>query len=286
MGNYIEPAQIVEQDMNTSDRSKFGPPDDTPIMPWYGGAYSHGFVALHPFFTVEGLDPNTCEHGTLILSRSSAPSSLSLLEWADEEAAKRRAGKEITPQGVDGLAKRLGQRIGWRTVCQQSKFADDCELDRALRTSIDGLRHDLADTAASDRLASYCSRNGIFAPTEGSFQPLMQFSLASIFRRAGFRNLIVGDEFGDDERLVDISLLERNELWDGTAGLPANGIKRLIAPDRSLLAWVHWDSFYTLILGAANALHDLETDRLFEGFWCSDKTDTYWLTQSSIPHVQ
>lgn len=272
--------------MDTIDRDKFGPPDDTPIMPWYGGAYSHGFVALHPFFTVEGLNPNTCEHGTLVLSRSSAPADLGLIEWADEESAKRRVGKEITPEGVDGLAKRFGQQISWRTMCQQTNFTNHCELDRALRTSIDGLRHDLENTAASDRLNSYCAQHGIFKPNEGSFQPLMQFSLAGIFRRAGFKNIIVGDEFGDDERSVEISRLERDELWDGMAELPSFGVKRLIAPDRSLLVWIHWDSFYTLILGTAEALHDLKINQIFEGFWCSDETNTYWLTQACIPLVQ
>jgi hypothetical protein len=272
--------------MGKIDRAKFGPPDDTAIMPWYGGAYSHGFVALHPFFIIEGLNPDTCEHGTLVLSGSSAPSELGLLEWAAEEAADRRLGKEITAEGVDGLAKRFGQRVDWRTIFQQANFIDHCDLDRALRSSIGGLRYDLADAAASDRLGSYCSQHGIFPPQEGRFEPIMQSGLAKLFRRAGFLEVIVGDEFGDDERLVDISLLEREELWDGMAELPQYGIKRLIAPDYSLLAWVHWDSFYTLIFGTVETFHDMNIDQFFEGFWCSDETNTYWLTQACIPLVQ
>ncbi len=272
--------------MDRIDREKFGPPDDTPIMPWYAGAYAQGFVCLHPFFTVAGLDPNTCEYGTLVLSGSSAPPELGLLEWGNEESANRRIGKEINAEGVDGLAKRFGRRISWRTVCQQVNFTDHCELDRALRTSIGGLRPDLADSAARDRLKSYCAQHGVFPPNEGRFEPLMQSGLATIFRCAGFQSLIVGDEFGDDERLVPVSLLERNELWDHMAELPKFGVKRLIAPDRSLLAWVHWDSFYTLILGTDDAFRDLKVNSLFEGFWCSDETETYWLTQNCIPLVQ
>lgn len=272
--------------MDMIDRDKFGPPDDTPILPWYGGSYTHGFVALHPFFTVEGLDPKTCEHGTLVLSGSAAPAALGLLEWADEETAKRRAGKEINAEGVHGAAKRYGRQIGWRAICQQAGFTDHCELDQALRTSIGGLRHDLADAAKSSRLASYCSQNLIFPPNEGSFEPLMQTSLATLFRRAGDNRLIVGDEFGDDERLIDTSILDQGDLWDGMADLPQYGVKRLITTDHSLLAWVHWDSFYTLILGKEEALQDLEITTLFEGFWCSDETQTYWLTQPCIPLVE
>ncbi|TCM14711.1 uncharacterized protein DUF2711 [Novosphingobium sp. PhB165] len=268
------------------DRDKFGPPDDTPILPWFSGAYAHGFVALHPFFAVEGLDPKTCEHGTLVLSGSEVPAALGLLEWADEEAANRRVGKDINLEGVDGAAKRYGRQVSWRTICQQADFADHCELDQALRTSIGGLRHGLADAAKSDRLSSYCSQHGIFPPNEGRFEPLMQTNLATVFRRAGNNRLIVGDEFGDDEGLVDISLLEQGELWDEMAELPQYGVKRLIAPDRSLLAWVHWDSFYTLILGKAEAFQDLKIASMFEGFWCSQETQTYWLTQPCIPLVE
>jgi hypothetical protein len=268
--------------MDTIDREKFGPPDDTPMLPWFGRAYTHGFVALHPFFTVEGLDPKTCEHGTLVLSRSAAPLALGLLEWADEESAKRRAGKEINSDGVDGAAKRFGRQIGWRTICQQVGFTDHCELDQALRTSIGGLRDDLADAAKSERLASYCSRHRIFLPTEGRFEPMMQASLATVFRRSGNSSVIVGDEFGDDERLIDTSLLEQVELWEGMAALPIHGVKRLIAPNHSLLAWAHWDSFYTLILGTAEVFQGLKIANLFEGFWCSDETECYWLTQPCI----
>lgn len=271
--------------MDTIERDRFGPPDDTPILPWYNGAYTHGFVALHPFFTVEGLDPKTCEYGTLILEGSAAPAAVGLLDWGDQEAANRRTGKEISPEGVDGAAKQYGRRIGWRTICQQAGFGDHCELDQALRTGIGGLRHDLADAAKSDRLASYCAKHRIFAPNEGRFEPLMQMGLATVFRRAGNDSLIVGDEFGDDECLMGTNLLEQAQLWDNLPDLSQFVTRRLIAPDRSLFASVHWDSFYTLILGKKEAFNDLQISKLFEGFWCSDITKSYWLTQPCIPLV-
>ncbi|MCU0891494.1 MAG: DUF2711 family protein [Sandarakinorhabdus sp.] len=272
--------------MEASDRDKFGPPDDTPIMPWYAGAYSQGFVILHPFFTVDGLDPSKCEYGTLVLRGSEAPPELGFVEWTEKEAARRRFGKETDQEGVDGLAKRLGRRITWQTMCETVEIADHCELDRALRTNIHGLRHDLSNTASAERLISYCTEHEIFLPNEGRFEPLIQSSLATLFRQAGLQSIIVGDEFGDDERLIPISLLEGDALWGDMTELPIYGIKRLIAPDRSLFAWVHWDSFYTLILGTAEAFREFEISQLFEGFWCSDETNTYWLTQPCIPLAQ
>ena len=271
--------------MDSIERDRFGPPDDTPILPWYNSAFTHGFVALHPFFTVDGLDPATCEYGTLILEGSAAPAEIGLLDWGDQEAANRRIGKEIGPEGVDDAAKCFGRQIGWRTICQRAGFSDHCELDQALRTGIGGLRLDLSDAAKSAQLASYCTQHRIFAPNEGRFEPLMQASLATVFRRAGNDSLIVPDEFGDDETLLDISLLEQDQLWDDIPELSQFVIRRLISPDRSLLAWVHWDSFYTLILGKEETFKDLKISRLFEGFWCTDTTQSYWLTQPCIPLV-
>ncbi|WP_420139068.1 DUF2711 family protein [Sphingomonas sp.] len=272
--------------MQDTDRSSLGPPDDTPILPWFDGIYARAFVALHPFFTIEGVDPAACEYGSVILSRSAAPSDVDLIEWMDDETRKRQIGKELAADAVDGLAKRLAQPIGWRAVARHIDLADHCALDRALRTSIDGLKDHLADRAAADRLAAHCRKNRIFLPTEGSFQPVMQPSLVRIFRQAGFQSVIMGDEFGDDDRLVDIGTLETDEPWDGMPDLPRHGVRRMLAPDHSLFAWVHWDSFYTLILGTADALRDLNVGQQFEGFWCAKETTTYWLSQACLPLEQ
>lgn len=204
------------------------------------------------------------------------------MKWLDEEAAQRRVGMEIAAEGTDAVAKRFGKAIEWQQICQHAGFSDHCSLDRALRTSIGGLRQELADKAGADRLAAYCAQHRIFPPSEGRMEPLMQRGLAGLFSGAGFAEIIVGDEFGDDERRVGIDLLEQGEPWDGRPELPKYGVKRLIAPDHSLLAWVHWDSFYTLLL-LAETHQGLEIDRLFEGFWCSDQTSTYWLSQGCIP---
>jgi len=59
--------------MDDIERVKFQPPDDTAMLPWYNGAYSHGFIALHPFFTVQGLDPETCDYRTIVLAASDQP---------------------------------------------------------------------------------------------------------------------------------------------------------------------------------------------------------------------
>jgi hypothetical protein len=265
--------------MTSIDQLILGPPDDTPILPYYRGVFSHAFVALHPFFTIDGVHPRQCEYGTLVVEGSDAPADLGFVEWNDREAAARRAGKDMMVEEVELAAKQRGNRVGWQSM----GFPDHCELDRALRTSIHGLNNKFSDNRAAENLAAFCFQQGVFPPTEGSFQPLMHRNLANLFKTAGFTSLIAGDEFGDDERLIDIALLEQDSLWLGHPDLPKYGVKRLIAPDRSLLAWVHWDSFYTLLLGTVDTLKNQRPCTSFEGFWCSEGTTTYWLQQPPLP---
>jgi hypothetical protein len=272
--------------MNDGDRAKFGPPDDTPMLPWFDGAFSHGFVALHPFVAIEGLYPRVCEYGTLILSRSSAPPDVDFLEWVDGEAEERLDGKEVTENSVDEIAVRFGKQVSWREICDLAGLSDHCALDQALRTIILGLRKDLEDQTSAERLEKCCDQHALFRPTEGRFQPIMQANLIELFKRAGVSEVFVGDEFGDDERLVTLATLGDKQAWDRRIDLSSWGIRRIFAPDQSMLVWVHWDSFYTAIFATAERLDGSRLDELFEGFWCANETSTYWLTQPAIPLTQ
>ena len=272
--------------MNEDDRAKFGPPDDTAMLPWIDGVYSHGFVALHPFIAIDGLHPRVCEYGTLILPRSSAPPDIDLLEWIDGEAEERRDGKELAAISVDEIAFKFGNQVSWQAMCHLVGLSDHCALDQALRTIILGLRKDLEDKASAERLEKYCDQHALFRPTEGRFQPIMQAQIIALFERMKLDEVFVGDEFGDDERLVSLAALRGEQAWDQRADLLPWGIRRIFAPDHSMLMWVHWDSFYTAVFATAERLDGSRLDELFEGFWCSNETITYWLTQSAIPLTQ
>lgn len=269
--------------MTEIERSKWPSPEDDAMLPWFKGVFEAGFIALHPFFTVEGLDPAACVHRTMVFARSEMPEGVGLVEWMDEEGAARRRGKEVQSGAIPGIAKALGHAISWGKVVATLGMADHCALDCALRTHIKGLRKDLDDEAAARRLTDYCAREKIFLPTEGTIQPLMENSLIAMLRRAGFAEVILADEFGDDEKLMPLDVLEDKGPWELRDDLPKWGVRRIIAPDRSLLVWVHWDSFYTAIVGTRARLEAARPERDFEGFWCSPTTTTYWLLEEAVP---
>lgn len=272
--------------MDDLDRAKFPPPDDVAMLPWYEGIFSHGFIALHPFFTVDGLDPRQCDYGTLILSGSDRPEDVDFLEWMDAQSEARRSGKEIPAASIADIAKRFGRRIEWRDICHDAGFADHCALDRALRTTIRGLRSEFEDRNAAEQLTKYCDQNNIFMPTEGAFQSTMEGAIVSLLQHAGLSEVIVGDEFGQDEKLISVASLADVTAFETRSDLSSWGAKRLMAPDRSMLVWVHWDSFYTALFGTSERLRNVRLVEGIEGFWCSDLSTTYWLMQDAIPLLE
>lgn len=140
-----------------------------------------------------------------------------------------------------------------------------------------GLRRELEDRDAAVRLTTHCTRQKIFLPTEGHFQATMEADLVDLLARAGLSEVIVGDEFGEHERLVSLESLQGPTSWDIREDLLQFGAKRLMAPDHSLLVWVHWDSFYTAIFGTSERIDNSHLSESLEGFWCSNETTTYWL---------
>lgn len=271
--------------MSPLELPNFGPPDDKPMLPWYGGHYTHAFIALSPFYVIDGLNPSVCETGNLILSRSNKPEEADLVEWVDAEAAKNKVGNEIESSSLDYIARQYGKPVSWRTICREASFSDHCELDRALRTNIKGLRRDLEDKASAQRLLAHCSRNQIFLPTEGRIEPVQQSRLAEFLSQKGHIQIIAGDEFGDEDLVIDTQSLLQPEPWDYRDDMPKFGIRRLMALDQSLLIWVHWDSFYVTIFGNEHSLASANVGRFLEGFWCSPESTTYWLTQEAIALV-
>ena len=264
-------------------RHKFGPPDDTAMLPWYEGAYSHGFIALHPFFTVEGLDPACCEHGTLILTRSDIPCNFNVLAWSKQRLEDRRVGKQVSSVAVGDIVKRLGRNLSWDSICKGAGFSNHCELNRALLTHISALNPNYSDVTGAKRLVDYCTEEKIFLPTEGRFQPLMEHALVDLFERTGFDNVVAGDEFGEEERLVSLSTLKANATWSDNPILPSSAsMRRLLAPDHSLFAWVHWDSFFTVIFMNDYLLEKEHCAAGLEGFWCSYETRVGWTFQPCI----
>lgn len=254
------------------------PPDGAPILPWFEGAFSSAFIALHPFFTVDGLDPASCDYGTLVLSVGEKPDELDLIEWSDRERKHRMRGKELRGASAEEGAKNFGKSVRWSTMCRQLGLDDHRNLDHALRTHIGGLKAEFSDPIGAQRLLDYCARWKVFLPTEGSFQAIMERPLTSLLRRVGLAEVLIGDEFGEQVYCVSAEDLSAPGNWSQMQP------RRIAAADQSLLLLTPWDSFFTIIVGRSEQLAGALPE-LFEGFWCSEETTTDWCFEPYIPLV-
>jgi hypothetical protein len=249
---------------------------DGPILGSYAGAYDLAYIAFHPFVRIPGLDPAQCAPWTAHFSGYDPPSDLPLTDINARARHRRERERQFSPQLVDELAKRRGLALRWSEVGRATGLAKPANLNVALLTSIGALKPEYEDQAGAERLASYCSSQQIFLPTEGQFQAVMEQSLGKLFADAGIDRVEAADQFDEEARPIELDLLQSQQSWCSVERIP-NRAGRIFAEDRSLLVVVDWDSFFTLICGKAERLQYVDMTKLFEGFWCGpDTTHSWW----------
>ncbi len=256
-------------------------PDDQPLLEFYRGTFDVAYIALHPFARVPGLDPLRCRHGSIVVERSEIPDDANLTAYLDQADAERARERLVDEVETDRRLKADGRIIAWREVMAACDLDDARHVHRALRTTIGGLRADLADEGSADRLIAFCNGGQIFRPTDSEFQPVMERDLVDLFARAGCDRVVLGDEFGDHDIPKPLDFLRGDAPWAGRPDWPPIwGVRRIYAEDRSMLAIVPWDQFFTVIAMTADRAARAGTERLFEGFWCSVDTTAAWLLDS------
>jgi hypothetical protein len=133
-------------------------------------------------------------------------------------------------------------------------------------------------------LAAFCAAERIFRPTESEFQPIHERRLVELFARTGCERVVLGDEFGEHDIARPLDFLRGAAAWAGRADWPAiSGVRRLYAEDRSMIAIVPWDQFFTVIAMTADRVAQTAVDELFEGFWCDESTTLFWLRDPPQP---
>jgi hypothetical protein len=261
-------------------------PDDEPLLDFYKGTFDAAYIAVHPFFRIPGLDPLRCAHGSVVVRRSEMPEDVDLLDYSRLIDAERRLVHQVPEGDVDERAKRDGVIVPWRDVGPYCELDDARAINRALRTVILGLRPEFADEDGADRLTAFCAREQIFRPTESEFQPICEDRLVSLFEQAGCGRVILGDEFGDHDIPKPLDFLRTEQAWAERADWPPiYGVRRLYAEDRSMIAIVPWDQFFTVIAMTAERATHTRVESLFEGFWCDDATTLSWWRDPPRPLI-
>ena len=262
----------------TIERVTSYPGYDSPILQWYAGAYDMAYIALHPFVRIPGLDPAHCEPWTMHVDSTAVPPEQTPFDVMRQ--LRNEQSSNFSPHVVDELSKRRGITLRWSEAGEAAGFNDPCDLNRALLSSIGALKREYEDSAGAERLSQYCSEQKIFMPTEGRFQSSMESLIVEVFQHAGYDQVEFADEFDEASSTIAVEKLRSEEPWSSITGFPVRA-GRIFTADRTLLAVVDWDSFFTLICGKAERLEHVALAELFEGFWCGLGTTHQWWRQSS-----
>jgi hypothetical protein len=246
--------------------------ESEPLLSWYEGAYDAAFIALHPFRNVLGVAPLA----KALLERVGwMPIPGNPYEVMIELYRYGRSNVAAWPEIVR-LEIQYASPVSWESVRAGAGFSDLAALNHALLSGIGALRPEYADQAGWKQLDSYCERQGLFEPSEGSFQHLMQHGIADLFAKAGLQQIEACKEFGEEIRTLQVASLREMQGWREPEIVERGS---LYAPDRSLLVTVHWDSHFTLVCGTRFCLAAADPAAFFEGFWCTSATSHHWWKQ-------
>jgi hypothetical protein len=196
-----------------------------------------------------------------------------------ERVKDARYENNLSADEIAFLAKSRGREVSWSKICAATGIKTIPSLNRALLTTIGALQSKYASHEAAGKLQEYCRANRTFMPTEGAIQPIMELKIATLFQKVGIERLELACEFDEAGVSLEVSALCSQELWHvpGLSRKPT----RIYAEDRSLLAVVDWDSFFTLICGTNEILNQSEIDDDFEGFFCNRHTCHDWWSQET-----
>jgi hypothetical protein len=213
------------------------PPSGGPLVEAYGGLFASVFIVLHPFV---GVPPE--------------------MAWS---------ATRTYPSDAEIRAR--GSKFGWMELIARTSLNNCARVNQALLTSIGSLDAHLSEPASAAELKRFLEANPVWMPTEGRFEPLLQPDLLAAFAAARAEELIFVPEFPATD---PVERLPVAQLLSGAVPFPARGT--LLAPDRSFLFTVDWDSFFTLFYGSRAFIARVASALNLEGFFAAPTTEHAW----------
>ncbi len=260
------------------------PPTNQRFLDWYKDHFDSVFIALHPFFTIDGIDPATDSAGVSIQNSSGLP-----LRVLDTEILNSPVDAVSTQKSPDDDAlvrareKDRGKEVRWDSVSNGCKFGTCQEVFRSILVMTGAVAASNTDDAdRASRLQSYCAKGKIFLPTGHTFSPSLENSLALLIRRLRAESLQMTDEFDEGSQTVAPFVLQMQLTWAALAPKAS----KIYPEDHSFLIAVPASSFNTVICGQRESLMKAGIEDL-EGFWCDENTrPMWWLTEAETSEIE
>jgi hypothetical protein len=217
-----------------TDRSITAPTDGTRVLKWYEGVFETAFCIVNPFLVVsEGAARSfECDAGP---TNEEVRNHARALTWAE-------VTKTLQIEGLQDLATAL------RAISGQ--FGPE------------GLQNPVVQI-----VDEYVSEGNVVPPEKGYFSPIQVSGFLEMFRRRGYREILIVDEFGFEIEIVSV----RSKL-DAEYPVLGAGHPQVLSDDRTIMLATHWDSYTTLFCGRRKLVEEEVERQALEGFFCDENT--------------
>ena len=212
-------------------------PQEGRILEYYAGTFEAVYVLFHPFIDATQVGSERFKPGTY-------------------------PGRQFILKNC--------RAVLWAEVMRRTGLPSLKAVDIGLRTTILGLRADLANEQYGSAIRHLEESFHILGPPEGCFSDLLHDDLLAAIQKLGYECAWVGDEFGTERKLYRI-----DDLKDNDSG-PTAGHTNLFTPDKALLLTTHWDSHFSFMCSSIQNLTKVLDANRFEGFFCDPSTEVYW----------
>lgn len=165
-----------------------------------------------------------------------------------------------------------GVAIRWKDIIKGAELENSSELNKALRTSIGGLRQFFQRPELAKKLNNYTDSESIWHPTEGSFDAISLVAIYKVFKLLRKNQIVLVDEFYKKTRIIELNKLNEFEFHEKVDFKDYY----LYSSDREILFTIEWDSFFFLIATNNDNMRQILDANLFEGFLCEDTTIHNW----------
>jgi hypothetical protein len=253
-------------------------PWHVPFLEWYDGIFNAVFIALHPFWKLEGIHPSDAPRPVIVVSASDlspGPLTVDKLNAMHDDYKQQFT---IDLKTLQHQEKQHGEKVSWQFVKDSCQFGSLGQLSAALKTGIMALQEAPARASDAAKLEAFCAEHKIFLPTEDTIPPLIESEVANLLQLMEIDELIVADEFGSDTIRLKTEQLMIDMPWKYSQlyQLRAN---KIYSDDHSFLLITPYDNFYTALCGDRERLKAAKVEEAFEGSWCDNKTILEWWSQ-------
>jgi hypothetical protein len=242
-------------------------PHEGKIKEHFKDYYDTVFVAFLPFYNID--DGHEEKFRTKKMTLEQAQQEIELLK--NVPSANVEIYKSIDLSASQDIYNR-GKSITWGSIVKEAGLNDESELNKALRTSIGGLRHSLRRPEFTEKLDHYISAKGISSPQEGRFSVLSKVAIYNALKLLDKNEIIVLSEFHDSTKKLELTSLAEFEFIKNVSYEDYY----IYSLDKEILFTIEWDSFFFLIASNKKNMEKLISVNLFEGFLCDAECTHNW----------